>query len=87
MWVEIATGGAVVGLVGLIIRSQNGRIGRVETKINGKVGQDMCDNHYTELKEDLKKGSERFDELIKAQAKTNTFLARLDERFKLMDRA
>lgn len=76
-----------MGLVGLIVRVQSGRIDRVEKKICGKVDKDMCSSHYKELKEDLKKGSERFDMLIKEQAKTNTFLARLDERLKLMDRA
>jgi len=40
--------------------------------------------HYDELKEDLKKGSDRFEQLIAEQKTTGETLARLDERIQLL---
>lgn len=88
MWIEIGTAGAVIGLIGLIVKSQSGRIDRMEEGLKGKININMCTTRYQELKEDLNKGSVRFDQLISEQAKIRVILARLDERIKvLLDRS
>lgn len=88
MWVEIAKASGVVGLVGLIFRFQAGRIKAVEDKLKCKVDNKVCNIHYDELKENLNKGSERFEQLIAEQKITGEALARLDERIQLLlDRA
>ena len=87
MWIEIGTAGAVIGLIGLIVKSQSGKIDRIEEGLKDKINVNMCTIRYQELKEDLNKGSVRFDQLISEQAKIRVILARLDERIKvLLDR-
>ena len=56
----------------------------MENSLKCKVDVKMCNTHYDELKEDLTRGSTRFDQLITEQTKIGTTLARLDERIKLL---
>ena len=84
MWVEIATAGVVVGLVGIIVRFQAGRIKAVEDKLKCKVDGKVCNIHYDELKEDLKQGRESFKEIINEQKTISETLIRLDERMTLV---
>ena len=84
MWVEIGTAGTVVGLVGLIVRYQAGRLDCMKKSLKEKVDIGICNIHYDELKGELDKGSIRFELLIAEQKTVGETLARLDERIQIL---
>jgi len=77
MWVEAVGGVGSLALLGVIVKIGWARVGR-------KQDTTMCDQRYTEIKEDLTKGDEKFtaidkklDELNKEQGEQGKVLVKV----------
>ena len=77
MWTEIATGGAFVSLLGIIIRNQYSRIAK-------KVDAGTCKKEHEHVTGRLQRGEEKFDKLGDTMTEMNLILARVDERVKAL---
>lgn len=84
MWAEVATGSVFIGLLGVILRLQDNRMGNLEDKM---VFRDPCKARHDAIEKDLKRGEGEFKELRKlisdqgeTLAQHGECLARIDER-------
>jgi len=75
MWAEIATGGTVIGMVGLIFRMQ-------QKKIEFKVDQTSCDIHLEAFRDILEKGDKKFEKVADKLTEIGEAVVRIDERTK-----
>lgn len=80
MWTEIGTGAgfiAIAGLGGLVLKMQTTRIKKVE---GCKQDTTMCNQRYTEIKEDLTAGDKKFEKIMTTLGSQGETLARIEER-------
>jgi len=75
MWTEIATGGTVIGMVGLMFRMQ-------QKKVDCKVDQTSCDIHLEAFKDILEKGDKKFEKVTDKLSEIGEAVVRIDERTK-----
>ena len=91
MWIEIGTATVVVGLVGLVVKMQNGRIARVEANSKTQIARIEADSitqrertdYRTAINDVLTKGDEKFTKIESTLVSHGKLLARIDERLKI----
>lgn len=71
MWAELVTGGAVMGLIGVIARFQNSRIDKC-------VPIDLWKQQTEQVEKRLKDGTRKFESMEKARREHGEALARIE---------
>lgn len=77
MWTDILTTSVIIGFIGLIFRFHQAKLGNLEDK---KVDKELFKQNNEAIKEDLKRGEEKFDKISEILSEQREMLARIDER-------
>jgi len=77
MWTEIATSGAIVGLVGALFRHLEGRVKKLE---NTCVDDARCKERLDRVAHEFSRGEKEFNEIQAKLSKIDNTVARMDGR-------
>ena len=77
MWTDILTTSVIIGFIGLIFRFHQAKLGKLEDK---KVDKEAFIQVQETIKEDLKRGEKKFDQVFEIMRNHGETLARIDER-------
>lgn len=77
MWTDILTTSVIIGFIGLIFRFHQSKINKLE---DHKVGKELFKQSQNAIKEDIKRGEDKFDRLSKILNDQAVMLGRIDER-------
>lgn len=77
MWTDILTGSVAIIFIGLIFRFHQAKLTKLEEK---KLSKEVFKQNQETVKEDLKRGEEKFDKISKILNDQAVMLGRIDER-------
>lgn len=83
-WKELAGLGVILTVIGIIFGYMKLRVDRVETELDRKVSEAMCNQKNHELIRDMQRGEKAFEQILEEQGKMSKLLTQIDTTVKLL---